>query len=47
LNRPILTLNLRIYSVPTIGLNAAIQPSTAANHERSPLTGHDMAQRQI
>jgi len=28
LNRPILTLNIRIYSIHIIGLNAAILPST-------------------
>jgi len=28
LNRPILTLNIRIYSVPTISMNAAIPQST-------------------
>jgi len=34
LNRHILTLNIRIYSIPTIGLNAAIiQPSTVAHSE--------------
>jgi len=32
LNRRILTLNIRIYLIPIIGLNAAILPSTYNSH---------------
>jgi len=32
LNRPILTLDIRIYSIPIIGLNAAILQSTYTQH---------------